>query len=339
MSEPTDNDVPAPTIVIGRKGRRTADGTTLKVERRDFRHPVLLGERDLRRLQSQHTEFARHFAAKISATLRLEFELNFLKADTTTYGQFTGALPDPAHLALFKVEPLLGLGVVHLSPALGLAVTNRMLGGKGTTVGVNRDLTEIEVGLLEDFLRALVEEWCRQWPDVEDPRPLLVGHETNGKFLQTSAPGANVLVVTLEATLGDALRQPLQIAMPYSALEGRVKRSQAPGHRATEPAKQAPDPMALVRRAAQTGISLPATADWLVADITLRDALHLRAGDVLELPTILLTQTRIHLTGAPVFIGTAGLREGRIAVKLDNAWKKAAENRQVDQKVSPLPAS
>ena len=329
MSEPTASGAPepvlAPVIVVSRKGRRTADGQTLKIERRDFRHPVLLGEGDLRRLQAQHTEFARHFAAKISTGLGLEFTLNFLRVGTAAYSEFTGALPDQAHFTLFRVEPLSGLGIIHLSPGLGLAITNRMLGGRGVMGAGSRDLTEIEVGLLEDFLRMLVEEWCRQWQDEEDPRPLLVGHETNGKFLQTAAAGANMLVVSLEATLGDASRQPLQIAMPYSALEGRIKRARTQRQRESLHAAAAPDQAALVRRAAQAGIALPATADWIVADVALSDVLHLRAGDVLELPTVLLAQTRISLTGAPVFIGTAGLREGRIAVKLDSPWNGATE--------------
>lgn len=304
------------TIIVGSKGRREVEKSALQIERRDFRNPVLLSESDSRRLRAQHTEFARHLAAKVSAFLRLEFALSLASLTTTTFRRFTEALSEPAHLTLFKLEPLAGLGIVSLPPALGLAITNRMLGGRGGAPLENRALTEIETGLLEDFLHMIVEGWCRQWQDLPDPRPLLVGHETNGKFLQTSPPAANMLVVSLEASLGDLPPEALQIAMPYAALEGSIKKT--PAQRPKE-ARPAPvfDKAAFARRAAYAGISLPAVADWLLGDVSLRDILHLRTGDVLELPTETLAQTRINLTGEPLFIGTAGVRDGRVAVRLD----------------------
>ncbi len=304
------------TIIVGSRGRREVEKNALQIERCDFRNPVLLSEGDLRRLRGQHTEFARHLAAKVSAFLRLEFALSLASLTTTTFSRFTDALPEPAHLTLFKLEPLAGLGIISLPPALGLAITNRMLGGRGGAALENRALTEIETGLLEDFLRMIVEGWCRQWQDLKDPRPLLVGHETNGRFLQTSPPAANMLVVSMEASLGEAPPETLQIAMPYAALESSIKKApaQRPKEVRTTPV---PDRAAFARRAAYAGISLPAVADWLVGDVTLRDILHLRAGDVLELPTETLAQTRINLTGEPLFIGTAGVRDGRVAVRLD----------------------
>ena len=328
MSETAE---PAPaegqsTVVIGSQGRRVADRKTLDLAPCDFRNPVLVAESDLRRLRNQHVEFTRHLAAKFSAFLRLEFALTLSGLTTMIFSRFTEALPDPAHLTLFKPEPLPGLGIISVPPALGLAITNRMLGGRGATAE-NRALTEIETGLLEDFLRMIVEEWCRQWQDISDPRPLLVGHETNGRFLQTSPAATNMLVVSMDAVLGEAPAVTLQIAMPYASLENSIKKAPAQQRpRAARPATSPlPDKATIARRAAYAGISLPAVADWLVGDVTLRDILHLRAGDVLELPSATLAQTRINLSGSPLFVGTAGVRDGRVAVRLDRRLEDSFE--------------
>ena len=304
------------TVVTGSQGRRVVNPQALNITPCDFRNPVLVAESDLRRLRNQHVEFTRHLAAKFSALLRLEFTLAFTGLTTTAFSRFTETLPDPAHLTLFRLEPLPGLGIVSVPPALGLAITNRMLGGRGATVE-NRALTEIETGLLEDFLRMIVEEWCRQWQGLDDPRPLLVGHETNGRFLQTSPPATNMLVVSLDATLGEAAAVALQIAMPYASLESSIKKTPARRPRAKPATSPMPDKAAIARRAAYAGISLPAVADWLVGDVTLRDILHLRTGDVLELPSEAIAQTRINLSGAPFFVGTAGVSDGKVAVRLD----------------------
>ena len=110
MSDPAE---PAPVegqpiVVIGSQGRRVTDGKTIGLAPCDFRNPVLVAESDLRRLRNQHVEFTRHLAAKFSAFLRLEFALTLTGLTTTAFSRFAEALPDPAHLTLFKLEPLPG---------------------------------------------------------------------------------------------------------------------------------------------------------------------------------------------------------------------------------------
>ena len=67
----------------------------------------------------------------------------------------------------------------------------------------------------------------------EDPRPLLVGHETNGRFLQTSPPATNMLLVSPSTPrLGEApASRRLLIAMPYASLESSIKKAPAQGAR------------------------------------------------------------------------------------------------------------
>lgn len=315
-------------VVVGAKGRRTVDPLKVPVDRCDFRSPALLAEGDLRRLRGQQNEFARQFSAKVSSSLRLEFTLTLSGISTAPYARFTQGLPDPAHLTLFKMEPLAGLGIICLPPSLGLAITNRMLGGRGpsgTDKPEERALTEIETSLLEDFVRTLAEEWCRHWPEGRGAPPLLVGYETNGKFLQTSPENATMLVVSLEATLGER-SQMVQIAMPFAALQSSIKHAGgAPVAKKARAAAPLPDKATLARHAVTAVVPLPVVAEWNVAKITVRDVMNLRAGDVLEMPADTLEKTCITLTGRPLFIGTAGMREGRVAVRLERRLEESSE--------------
>ncbi len=327
MDEAPVDSPGTPVVVVGSKGRRTLDPQKSSVEPCDFRSPALLSEGDLRRLRHQQNEFARHFAAKVSSFLRLEFTVALTGVTTLPYARFTGALPDPAHLTLFKMEPLTGLGIISLPPSLGLAITNRMLGGRGPAAGEKpeeRALTEIETSLLEDFVRMLAEEWCRHWPEGRDAPPLLVGYETNGKFLQTSPENTTMLVVAFEVTLGERA-QTIQLAMPFAVLEGSIKRpSGVPSPKKTRPAGPVPDRAALARHAVTAAVPLPVVAQWTVAEITLRDVMNLRPSDVLEMPADTLSKTCVSLTGRPLFIGTAGVRDGRVAVRLERRLEDSA---------------
>jgi len=77
--------------------------------------------------------------------------LNFVPE---TYATFTGDLPDLTHLCLFKVDPLVGVGILDINPHLALTIVDRILGGRGHSVSAERFPTEIEIGLLRTSSRS-----------------------------------------------------------------------------------------------------------------------------------------------------------------------------------------
>lgn len=137
---------------------------------------------ELRRLRLLHEDFIRYLAARLSLFLRMEFTLKMSKLTTLAYAKFTESLPSPTHLCLFKTEPLMGVGILDLNPRLALTLVDRMLGGHGHSVKLERYLTEIEVALLEDVIRIILEEWCAQWKGQRELHPAVIGHENNGRF-------------------------------------------------------------------------------------------------------------------------------------------------------------
>src|SRR6185503_19483470 len=108
----------------GSKGTPTA----LKVEAYDFRNPVFLSEIELRRLRLLHEDFIRYLSARLSLYLRMELGLKMARLTTATYAKFTDSLPNPTHLCLFKVEPLVGVGILDINPRLALTIADRLLG-------------------------------------------------------------------------------------------------------------------------------------------------------------------------------------------------------------------
>ena len=295
-------------------GRRTEDGKTLKVEAYDFRNPVFLTEAELRRLRLLHENFIRYLSARISLFLRMEFSLKMAKLTTLSYAKFTDGLPSPTHLCLFKTEPLFGVSILDMNPRLALTLVDRMLGGRGHSVKVERYLTEIEIALLEDIIRIILEEWCSQWSAESELHPQIIGHENNGRFLQTSAKDAVMLALTMEVEFGDCSEQ-IQIGVPYYTIEPMVKSMQARRAQDSSPAQVASK---ATWKPVYEHIALPARAEWDAFELTLREVTHLRVGDVLEMPADIVDRTCISLAGTPKFIGTVGLDSDRVVVKITN---------------------
>jgi flagellar motor switch protein FliM len=290
-----------------------AEASTLqKVEPYDFRNPAFLSEAELRRLRLLHEDFIRYLSARLSLYLRMEFGLKMAKLTTVTYSKFTDALPNPTHISLFKVEPLVGVGILDINPRLALTIADRLLGGRGHSVKAERYLTEIEIALIEDIILILLEEWCGQWKSEQELRPLIIGHENNGRFLQTSPRDAIMLAMALECNFGDCSEQ-IQIGVPYYTIEPIVKKMQARRQKdtaVTQTAKRAE------WQAAYDRITVPVRAEWSAFELTLREISSLRVGDVIEMQPALCADTRVLLNGTPKFVGTVGLDTDRVAVQL-----------------------
>ncbi|WP_415908178.1 flagellar motor switch protein FliM [Oleiharenicola sp. Vm1] len=308
----TSADTAPKSLLIRADGKRGDAKAVSKVEAYDFRNPVFLSEIELRRLRLLHEDFIRYLSARLSLFLRMEFGLKMAQLTTVTYSKFTESLPSPTHICLFKAEPLVGIGVLDINPRLALTIADRLLGGRGHSVKAERYLTEIEVALLEDVIVIILEEWCAQWKSEQDLRPLIVGHENNGRFLQTSPKDAIVLALTLEVNFGDCSEQ-MQLGVPYYTIEPLVKKMQA--RRQKDSAVTTVEKRASWQKA-YDHISMPVRAEWEAFELSLREVSSLRVGDVIEMPTDLVQQTRVLLNGTPKFIGTVGLDTDRVAVQL-----------------------
>lgn len=289
-----------------------AEQAAPKIEPYDFRNPAFLSEGELRRLRLIHEDFIRYLSARLSLYLRMEFGLKMAKLTTVTYSKFTDSLPNPTHIGLFKVEPLVGVGILDINPRLALTIADRLLGGRGHSVKAERYLTEIEIALIEDVILILLEEWCGQWKSEQELRPGIIGHENNGRFLQTSPRDAIMLAMALECNFGDCSEQ-IQIGVPYYTIEPIVKKMQARRQKdtaVTSPAKRAE------WQAAYDGISVPVRAEWNALELTLREVSSLRVGDVIEMKPTLCAETLVLLNGTPKFVGTVGLDTDHVAVQL-----------------------
>jgi flagellar motor switch protein FliM len=307
--------VPDRPILIRADGTRADDlgGAPAKVENYDFRHPAFLSEIELRRLRLLHEDFIRYLSARLSLFLRMEFGLKMARLTTSTYAKFTDSLPSPTHICLFKTEPLVGVGVLDINPRLALTIADRLLGGRGHSVKAERYLTEIEMGLLEDVISIVLEEWCNQWKTEQDIHPLIIGHENNGRFLQTSPRDAIVLSLTLEVSFGDCTEQ-MQIGVPYYTIEPLVKKMQA--RRQKDAAFAKVEKQKASWSNAYNHIGVPIRAEWEGFEVALREVAALRVGDVVEMPQSVLQQTRILMNGSPKFVGTVGIEANRVAVQI-----------------------
>ena len=81
-----------------------------------------------------------------------------------------------------------------------------------------RELSEIEVALVDQVSTLVVNEWCAHWPEMRDLRPAYLGHENNSRFLQTAPPETAMIILVAERRPGEQMES-MQLAFPYATVE------------------------------------------------------------------------------------------------------------------------
>jgi len=284
----------------------------------DFRHPIFLTAAELRRLRLRHEEFIRALSARLSIYMRLEFTIQMSNLQTVSYRKFTESLPNPAHLSLFKLEPLRGIGILAIPPRLGLTMVDRQLGGSALAVTGDHDFSEIEMALLDQAIQLVLGEWCSHWLPIQQLRPVLLGHENNGHFLQTAPHDTLLIVLTMEAKLGDCTEQ-MHLAVPCFTLEPLIRRLGQITD--ASPEEQNALPVRIQWNRNFDEVPVPVTAIWDHLVLTARDVANLKAGDILPLDPRCTRQVKLRLADLPRFEGQLGTTGGKWAVALTGRSK------------------
>jgi flagellar motor switch protein FliM len=297
-----------------------APATTASPKPYELSQPTLFTAPELRRLTADYETIRRSCAVRLSLLFRTEFELKLVALETPTFRQFAGRMEQPTHLTLFKVEPLRGIGVLEMTPALALALLDRLMGGPGTADNVTRELTEIEIALLGQVTHLLTEAWCAHWAGWKPLKSTLIGHENDPRYLQTAAPESAMLVANFIAQVGDSTGN-IRIALPFATLEPLLQKIRAELKPVVEPAPAGPAPAAkpMAWNPALDHVNMPVSAQLPGPQITARELQSLKVGDVLSLAPEAAQQVQLKFSGVPRFQGRVGTRDEHWAVQIITA--------------------
>ncbi len=304
--------------VFNSDGDRFPASAGIRATKYDFTNPIILSNADLEKLKEKSERFVYYLAGHLSMFLSTEFDLQLEGLSADLYKNFTSGVKAPACVSLFKLQELNGVCLLDVNSHLAVTVVDRLLGGKGSTMPEERGLTDIENALVDDFNTLIIEEWCRQWDEYMELHPTLIGRESSGRFLQTSPPDAMVLTLKMEASFGD-VSGPIRIATPFYTIEPLV-------HKALEAeATQQSEGKAKAARWHESydDITVSMSAEWDAFQMTVRDLFNLETGDVIEMPTRLLSDTHLRIAGKTCFKGEIGKEGERVAFRVSETFVDA----------------
>lgn len=276
----------------------------------NFRRPDRISKEQLRSLHFLHDRFARNAGASLSAYLRTVVDMSIMSVEQFTYSEFLLSLPDPTAYYSVALEPG-GLAGLELNPNVAFTMIDRMLGGSGKNASVNRAFTEIEQNVTDSAIKLLLENLADTWATVADINFRIYGRETRPQMLQVAAPNEVVLLLSFDVRIGET-RGMLNICIPASTLEASGAQFTQSWNR-TQRQPTADDRAVLL--AALASVPLPVDAQ-IETQLTARELLDLRPGDVVSLGCPATDALAVHISGTPKFRGRPAMVGPHVGLEL-----------------------
>ncbi len=286
-----------------------------KIKIYDFKRPDKFSKEQIRTVSIMHETFARLTTTSLSANLRSLVNVHVASVDQLTYEEFIRSIPNPTTLAVINMDPLKGSAVLEIDPSVTFSIIDRLFGGKGEGTKVSRDLSDIEQSVMEGIIVRILGNMREAWSQVIDLRPRLGQIETNPQFAQIVPPTEMVVLVTLETKVGE-VEGMMNFCIPYLTIEPIISKLSAQYWYSSVRRGTTTENLNILRDRLST-IEVNVAAEIGKMDLTVRDILSLKRGDVIRLSNTRITDQMVLKVGnKPKFLCRPGKVGNKLAVMI-----------------------
>ena len=257
---------------------------TRKIKIYDFKRPDKFSKEQIRTVQIMHETFSRLTTTSLSAQLRCMVQVHVASVDQLTYEEFIRSIPSPTTLAVINMDPLKGNAILEIDPAITFSMIDRLFGGLGQATKVQRDLTDIEQSVMEGIIVRILANMRESWTQVIDLRPRLGQIETNPQFAQIVPPSEMVVLVTLETKVGEEEGM-MNFCIPYITIEPIISKLSSQFWFSSVRRSSTTQYLNVLKEKLST-VDMDVVAEIGTIDLPVRDALALRAGDIVRLSNV-----------------------------------------------------
>lgn len=267
-----------------------------RVELWDPGSAAQIGSEQMEAITMLHEGFARNLTNALGAYLRVVFSTTLVSAEHLTYREFLESIPDTTYLACCRLHPMGATLTLQMDLKIAFATIDLLLGGEGSTIATLRELTEIEVQILDSVTKILCRELGLAWQalavEVSFDRHL----EANAAR-RLMAPEDKILCLSFEMNVGE-LRGNLNIAVPVTVSHALLRKLSADWSRSgTDKAGRSR------QRIMHLLLDCPVTAELAATSMPLPvKTLHaIAAGDVLGLGRNTAEPASLTIAGLEMF--------------------------------------
>lgn len=179
------------------------------------------------------------------------------------------------------MDPLKGSSILEIDPSITFTIIDRLFGGPGEASKINRELTDIELSVVEGIIVRILGNLREAWSNVIDLRPRLGNIETNPQFAQIVPPTDMVVLITLETKVGD-VEGMTNFCIPYLTIEPIISKLSAQYWYSSIRKGGTTENLAILKKRLET-VYIDLIAELGNLEISVKDVLGLGKGDIIKL--------------------------------------------------------
>ena len=273
----------------------------------DFKRALRFSKEQIRGVTRIYENYARLLTTYFSAQLRTYVDITVASADRIPYEEYIRSIPNMTILNVFEMSPLEGRMIMEVHPSIAYAMVDRVLGGRGTSLNKIDTLTEIETKLITNLFERTTDYLMEAWAGISTIDPVLSDLEVNPQFLQIVSPNETVVVISMNANVGEASGM-MNICIPHMLLEPIIPKLSAHYWMESTSKQKLPDEIEAIEKKVKSA-SIEITAELGETQFMIEDFLSLAKDDIIELNHSIRQPITIKVSGIPKFIGQEGDRK------------------------------
>jgi flagellar motor switch protein FliM len=263
-------------------------------------------------LEMINERFARYTRISMFNFLRRSADVACGGVQIMKFGEYVHTLYVPTSLNLVKIRPLRGTALFILDAKLVFQMVDNFFGGDGRHAKIEgREFTPTEIRVVQMVLAQVFTDMKEAWGNVMDIDFEYVGSEVNPSMANIVSPSEVVVVSTYHIEL-DGGGGDLHMTIPYSMIEPIREMLDAGVQSDVD---EVDERWINSLRHDIVGAQVPVNGKIVERNISLRDIVNLKAGDVI--PVDIKDEFILQANGVPVFSGKLGVVNDNLAVKIN----------------------
>jgi flagellar motor switch protein FliM len=266
--------------------------------------------------------FAKNCSISLTNRLQRSVTVKRTTIETTKFRNVLDQLSPSFAVGLISMAPLRWGGLITFDDKVAFPAVEILLGATDVhrIIVPDRALSNIETNILTAIFKDACTDLNKAFQPVEKLSGMLVKMENNPRLINFVPPDAQIVKCHFRVQINNFTGK-MNLMIPLLSLEPLKEKFRAK----TPDASQTENWRAhMSEELMKAEVSLEAQLGKIT--FSLRDILNFEVGDILEMPAFRNEKLRVMVEGKPKYLGVAGVRNGKKAVRLTGKHRKETED-------------
>ena len=281
----------------------------------DFKKPNTITADQQKAFEALHDKMIRSFVTDLSSMLRKIVEVNITSIEQMTYGEFVLSIPPVTSINTLSMKPLEGRLVMECNPTISHKIIAELLGNGSSYVasGHDRELSDIEVEVLNHFYKLLISNMAITWEEVATLNFSIVTQDTNANSIQIISNHEIIMLVSIEIKIDEEVGT-VSLCYPIAYIEPLFNKTveKMLGSARNKKESKKKDLNTLL-----SGAKMNVEAIIAETNLSVKDLLNLKKDDVILFSkNATSSSAKIYINKKEKFLSFSGVSNNRKAVQI-----------------------